>query len=120
MTAPAPSSRTARSSRQTESRPPESIATRGDPPESRPPSRTCSSISSLGRIPHNVERGRHREAFEPDLAARLAGETAAGERAGDAVGDQHLARLGAADDPVDEVDVGAEVVAVAVDGAGVV
>ena len=47
-------------------------------------------------------------------------ELAALERFADAIGDQHLASLGAADDAVGEVDVGAEVVAVAIDGLRVV
>ena len=67
--------------------------------------------------PDQEELGRLGEALEADLADRLgAVRPRSPSASATAVGDQHLAGQGAADDAVGEVDVGAEVVAVAVDG----
>src|ERR1044072_1217501 len=52
------------------------------------------------------------------LTDRLAGQAAPAQCLGDPVRDQDLARVGTVDDAVDEVDVGAEVVNVAVDRLG--
>src|SRR5882757_2082844 len=101
-TAAAPRARTARSSMQTESLPPESIATTPSggaisPPETtRSSSRSESTRMSLGGVcgdrADDVELGRGRETLQGDLADRLEGEAVPPlVRLGDPVGDQDLA-----------------------------
>src|ERR1044072_3430426 len=100
MTSPGSSSRAARSSRQTESRPPESIVTSGAPPASSPSSRTRSSTSDLRRVDQE-ELGRLGEALEGDLADRfVAGHLVPLDRGDDAVRGEPLACVGAGVDAV--------------------
>src|SRR4051794_19456090 len=97
---------------QTESRPPESIATTDAGGAIRPPARMRSSRGSASISPvsrsgtggaDHEQLGREREALEPHLADRLQAEAlVGGDRLRNPIGDQHLAGEGAVDDPVGE------------------
>ena len=76
---------------------------------------------SAPRRPHHEQRGRGREPLQAHLADRLELEPGPVlDGVGHPVGDQHLAGLGPVDHTVSEVDLAAEVVAVAVDGLSAV
>ncbi len=74
MTASGPATRTARSSRQVESRPPENITTTAVPDASRPSARTAASISdsvTLLLLTGDEDLGRLVEALELYLGDQL-------------------------------------------------
>src|SRR3954469_11979892 len=114
-------SATATSSRQTESRPPESSTTTGRPAGSSPVAPTRSSSGSLIVVAHMREEELRRlgEALEPHLADQV--ELQLRARAFDhRPRDQHLAARGARRDARRQVHLAPVVVAVAVDGLAVV
>src|SRR5215204_6334339 len=121
--------RVARSSRQTESRPPESRTRTSRRGSSRPVARTRSmrsavslalatGFASLRHLTRDEQLGRLGEALHRDLADLLEAQVRA-RRLDDGARDEHFAAGGPRGDPRREVDRAAVVVAVAVErGAG--